>query len=284
LSTAPPRVTLLYHFFHPDDVVSARQFTDLGESLAANGWEIVARPCNRTWSAQGHGLPLRENWRGVDVRRVWRPPFRQASHLGRIINALWMLVAWTFVAIFSARRKQEAVVIGTDPVFALLVALPWRLFHPRVRVIHWCFDVYPDAAVAEGAVRANSFPVRALSRLMAAAYRRCELIADLGPCMARRLATVTPGVRCKTITPWALIEPEAPPLPVASVVPIAIGNSSISLVRSAAAMSGFALRVAAIARTSSVRPQRPTIRISASPASHLRRNWSAVSRQAISTW
>jgi colanic acid biosynthesis glycosyl transferase WcaI len=225
-------VTLLYHFFHPDDVVSARQFTDLGESLAASGWEIVARPCNRTWSAQGDALPLRTHWRGVDIRRVWRPPFRQASHLGRIINALWMLVAWTFVAIFSARRTQEAVVIGTDPVFALLVALPWRLFHPRVRVIHWCFDVYPDAAIAEGAVRANSFPVRALSRPMAAAYRRCELIADLGPCMARRLATVAPGVRCKTITPWALVEPEVPPLPDPGTRRVLFGDAALGLLYS----------------------------------------------------
>jgi colanic acid biosynthesis glycosyl transferase WcaI len=211
LSQKLPRITLLYHFFHPDDVVSARQLSDLGETLAANGWEVVARPCNRTWSADGAALPRCERWRGVDVRRVWRPALRQASNLGRALNALWMLTAWSLAAVFSRRPPHEAVVIGTDPVFAVLVALPWRLFHPRAKIIHWCFDVYPDAAIAQGVVAPGSLPVRVLSRLLAVAYRRCEFIADLGPCMTQRLATVAPGVRCTTITPWALVEPESPP-------------------------------------------------------------------------
>jgi colanic acid biosynthesis glycosyl transferase WcaI len=124
------------------------------------------------------------------------------------------------------------VIIGTDPVFAVLVALPCRLFRPRAKIVHWCFDVYPDAAVAEGVVAATSWPVRALSGLMAAAYRRCEFIADLGPCMARRVAEIAPEVRCVTITPWALVEPESPPAPDREARAALFGDARLGLLYS----------------------------------------------------
>lgn len=212
---AQPHVNLLYHFLHPDDVVSARQFSDLAEGLAKRGWEVTARPANRLCHAAAAAprLASRERWCGVDIRRVWRPAFRQASHLGRLANSLWMLAAWTWAAAFGRRRPHDVVIVGTDPAFGVLAALPWRLFRPRATIVHWCFDLYPDAAVAEGMLKREALGVRLVERLMAAAYRRCEFIADLGPCMARRLARTAPGVRCLTITPWALIEPDPPPAP-----------------------------------------------------------------------
>src|SRR5438067_5424027 len=42
-----PRATVLYHYFHPDDVVSARHLSDFCEDLAARGWTVEAMPCNR---------------------------------------------------------------------------------------------------------------------------------------------------------------------------------------------------------------------------------------------
>ncbi len=203
-------MTLLYHFFHPDDVVSARQFSDLAEGLAARGWEVTARPCNRRWDGAGGALPRREAWRGVDVRRAWRPAWRQASTFGRLANAVWMLAAWTWAAAWSRRRPREAVIVGTDPVLAPVVALPWRLLRPRAVIAIWCFDVYPDAAVAQGMLRPRSLGVRLIERLMAAAYRRCAFVADIGPCMARRLRATEPRVRLECVTPWALAEPATP--------------------------------------------------------------------------
>ena len=44
---ARPQVTVLYHYFHPDDVVSARHFDGLCRGLAERGWDVLVRPCNR---------------------------------------------------------------------------------------------------------------------------------------------------------------------------------------------------------------------------------------------
>ena len=60
-----PRITVLYHFMHPDDVVSARVLSDLAEGLAARGFDVEARPSNRAWDDRAGAFPLRERWRGV---------------------------------------------------------------------------------------------------------------------------------------------------------------------------------------------------------------------------
>jgi glycosyltransferase involved in cell wall biosynthesis len=210
----PARVAVLYHYFHPDDVVSARHYGEFCVELARRGWEVSAWPCNRGCRDESLSFPPREQWQGVTIRRVWRPRFRQASGLGRILNAAWMLVAWCRAALLGDRRSApDVLVIGTDPVLSILVAPLVRKLRPRVRVVHWCFDLYPEVPVAEGLIRANGWLARALKPLLRAAYASCDLVADLGSCMRDRLGVYGHTCRKATLVPWALAEPaevEAP--------------------------------------------------------------------------
>jgi glycosyltransferase involved in cell wall biosynthesis len=205
-----PHATILYHYFHPDDVVSARHLTDLAVGLAGRGWQVTAVPSNRGCREEGRTYPARDEVNGVCIRRVWRPKFRQASNSGRLLNAAWMLAGWGLRGAFGRRHGREVVVVGTDPVLSVLAALPWRTFRTRCPVAHWCFDLYPEAAIADGLVRADSPALRFLRQILAAAYRRCALIADLGPCMAGRLKVYGSPARAATLTPWALVEPTRP--------------------------------------------------------------------------
>jgi glycosyltransferase involved in cell wall biosynthesis len=119
-----------------------------------------------------------------------------------------MIGAWSVEAL--RRPAPDVVVVGSDPVLAASVALPWKRLVPRTRIAHWCFDLYPEAAFEEGLLRRDGLAGRALLRLMAAAYRRCDLVADLGPCMAERLARHGAARATATLTPWALVEPPEP--------------------------------------------------------------------------
>ena len=202
------RVVLLYHFFHPDDVVSARQFSDLAVGLTERGYDVLALPSNRTWK-NDTALSADENWGGGEIRRMWRPAWAQASNRGRIFNSLWMIAAWTWQALTLPRVPGEIVIIGTDPMLAVLVAWPWKLLRPGSQVAHWCFDLYPEAAVADGLLKPGSMFGKLLGFLLKRAYRRCDAIADLGPCMGGLLAKYEAPAKRATITPWALVEPEA---------------------------------------------------------------------------
>lgn len=206
-----PQLILLYHFFHPDDVVSARLFSDLAEAMAAQGWKVTAMPAARLCHGDGP-LLLREQWHSVTIKRVWRPAFKQSSNLGRILNAATMIAMWSWRALVHRRATTEAVIIGTDPILAILAAIPWRVLRPRTSIIHWCHDLHPQASIAEGAINPNSWTTRALKWALARAYRRCDVIVDLGPCMRALLQADSalpsaPERGFETITPWALSEP-----------------------------------------------------------------------------
>ena len=202
-----PKVTVLYHYFHPDDVVSARHFSQFCLDLKERGWSVEALPCNRGCRDESLLYPPHEQWRGVTIHRVWRPGLPQASKAGRVLNALWMIAAWCRLAFRDGRQTSDVIVIGTDPVLSVLVAGVIRKLRPRIRLVHWCFDLYPEAPIAEGIMAPQGRLACLLRRLLRKAYQSCDLIADLGDCMRRRLAQYGYHGRKVTLIPWALAEP-----------------------------------------------------------------------------
>lgn len=227
-----PHVTILYHYFHPDEVAGAKQLSGLAKGLQQRGWQVTAHPCNRSYEKEAASYSRSETWQGVKIKRVWRPAFKQASNVGRLLNAIWMLSAWSWKALVAKRHRDEVVVIGTDPIFGLLAAIPWHLFRRRTRVVHWCFDLYPEAAVADGLLQGDSLVVRAMKRLMALAYRSCSLVVDIGPCMVKRLKPYDANMACRTLTPWALVEPDKPPAADSDVRKKLFGTAKLAILYS----------------------------------------------------
>jgi colanic acid biosynthesis glycosyl transferase WcaI len=202
-----PKVAVLYHYMHPDDVVSARHLSQFCRDLHERGWQVEALPSNRGCRDESVRYPLREDWHGVEIRRIWRPRFRQASNLGRMLNAAWMIGAWSRLGFRGAETRPDVVVIGTDPVFSVVVALVVRLLRPRIRLAHWAFDLHPECSIAEGKIAETGWLARAVRAVLRRAYRSCDLIADLGCCMRNRLAVHGHASRKITLVPWALAEP-----------------------------------------------------------------------------
>lgn len=207
-----PRVLLLYHFFAPDDEVSSRLFAMLAEDLAAAGWDVTAAPSNRNRRDPRIAYPRRERLGSVAVRRIWRPRLSQSSTLGRIANAAWMIAAWSRLALRRDLRP-DVVLIGTDPILSVLTAWAWKRLRPQVRIAHWAFDLYPEAAIADGRLREGSFLARLLRAVLKRAYGSCDLIADIGPCMRERIDRYRPAAERATLPPWALVQPTEIPEP-----------------------------------------------------------------------
>ena len=203
-----PRVLVFYHYLHPDDVVSALHFTELCVGLRERECQITAVSCNRGCRDEAVAYPSDSVWQGVRIHRIWRPPARQSTLLGRFFNSAWMILAWSSLAF--RHPSPDLLVIGSDPVLSILVAVPWKLVRPATRIVHWCHDLYPEAAVAEGLIRPNHLLARVLRVALASAYRACDLIVDIGSCMRERLLAYNSPARHVTLTPWALAEPTEP--------------------------------------------------------------------------
>jgi len=204
----PTAAAVFYHYFPPDDVVSAVHFGDLSAGLVQRGWHVTAYPCIWGCRDESNRYPRSGEYRGVKVRRFWRPRFRQ-SGTGRMLNAIWMVARWSCLALRKSSRPN-VLIIGTDPVLSIVTARIWNSLSPRTKIVHWCFDLYPEAAIAEGLLDPGGLFARALSGLVRPAYALCAAIADMGPCMRQLLERYPSGACRITLVPWALDEPQGP--------------------------------------------------------------------------
>lgn len=209
LTAGRSSVLVLYHYLYPDDVVSAIHFTDLCTGLAAKGWKVAGSACNRSCRDEHCTYPKSSKWNDVEFERIWRPHWNQASTVGRLANTFWMISAWSLLAV-RTRTAPDVLIVGTDPVLSPLVSLVWKIFRPRTRLVHWCFDLYPEAAVAAGVLKKGSLVLRLCENIIGAAYRKFNLIVDIGSCMRERLRYYQSNGATETIPPWALVEPSRP--------------------------------------------------------------------------
>lgn len=231
LTSPLPSVDVYYHFLPPDDVVSARHFGDLAHGLKERGWNVRVFASNRTCRANGAAFALNETVQGVGYQRTWRPDFPQNRAYGRIANALWMCGAWASKAIWE-QNPPDVMITGTDPIFSIASSLAWKATFPSTKLVHWCFDLYPDALFAEGIVSEKSIPGAGLKSMAATILQKQDLLANLGPCMAGRLYRYSPQTDQMELTPWALVEPDALPIPDPKIREELFGTAKLGLLYS----------------------------------------------------
>jgi colanic acid biosynthesis glycosyl transferase WcaI len=203
-----PSAFVFYQYFFPDDVVSSVHFSELCSGLAEREWDVTAFPCNRSCRGESKQYSEHETWGDVKIRRIWRPAWRQSSNAGRVLNAVWMLCRWAWLAM-ARKNHPDVVIIGTDPIFSVIIAPVWRFLKPNTRIIHWCFDLYPEAAYADGVLKRRSFFARTLERTLRRSYKACDLVVEIGDCMRERLLRYDSLMPTCTLVPWALSEPVA---------------------------------------------------------------------------
>ena len=204
------KILLIYHFFHPDTVISARLFGDLAEHLAASGHQVTVYTGNRLMHGSER-LAATDFWQRIKICRFNRPNFNQGRNIGRLLKSIILQNKFLF-ALLRNRRDFDVVIVGTDPQFSYLM-FPWiKLFSRRLTIIHWAYDLYPEALTATGKpfLKLVAALLRPWAKL---AYRNCDIIADLGGKMRELLAAYRHRADTITLTPWALNEPDTVPLP-----------------------------------------------------------------------
>jgi glycosyltransferase involved in cell wall biosynthesis len=202
------KVLLLSHYYHCDDVSASLQFSSLAEGLSPKGYEAEVWPSNRSYDHENQSYSCKPEFvKGVLIRRVWRPRFNEHRFFGRILNSIWLEKIWGWRALFS--KAPDIIIIGTDPIFAFLLTPLLKFRWPKTKIVHWCFDLYPEYAVAEGLISKRNPIVRFLRFMAKKSYAACDLVVNLGPCMANRLRVYSMK-KTVTLTPWALEEPSEP--------------------------------------------------------------------------
>lgn len=226
-----PSATVLYHFFHPDDVISAQHFSQFSEELLRRGWDVTVLTSNRYCRYPNKKiLQKKEWWKNILIIRIGRPRWNQANNYFRLLNSIWMMAGWILKLL--RMPPADTVIVGTDPQFSALIFPLLRLFGRGKVLVHWCYDLYPEAIIADGATGILKRLAEKFSFLMRFAYRSIDIMVDIGECMRKRLNTYNHRARCATLIPWALVEPEQIKEPDASVRSELFGDATLTLLYS----------------------------------------------------
>jgi hypothetical protein len=199
-----PGCVILYHYYYPDDVVSARHFTDFAEGLRSYGWDVQVFTSNRFCRKEGIIKQKNEIYNGVHIKRFNHPAFSQSKNLGRMFNSFSLSFKWFFALLTI---KTDVVIFGTDPQFLFFVIPFLSFFRPDLHLAIWGFDLYPEAIFADG-IKIPKIVKKILVWWAGISYRRCGLLVDIGTCMRKRFLAYQAKAKYETIVPWALDEPE----------------------------------------------------------------------------
>jgi colanic acid biosynthesis glycosyl transferase WcaI len=227
------RVFLIYHYFYPDDVVSAEIYHQLAEELSRKGHNVSVLTSNRSCHAPDIRFARTETRGSVHIRRFWRPKLLNDRTRTRLLYAALLWVQWFFHLLITLPRSPGATIVyGTDPQIAFgLVSILKKLF-PRVNFIHWCFDMYPDGAVAAGLAKDEDMVIRLFKRYVRSAYRASSNVISIGPRMQRRFSEEY-GIRSNSvIVPWAVDEVVPDHGPISDVRHSLFGNARLGLLYS----------------------------------------------------
>jgi colanic acid biosynthesis glycosyl transferase WcaI len=195
------RILLLNQAFYPDHVATAQHLGELALALAQDGHEVTAVAASRGYDDPTRLYPVREEWNGVHIRRIWTPGLGKKSKLHRLIDfgVFWLNAAR--ILLFM-RRQDVTVCLTSPPLISTLGTVAAKL--KGGAVVPWVMDLNPDEAVAAGWLKAGGFIERTLTFIQNWSFRQAARIIALDRFMADRLiAKGVPPQIIHTDAPWS---------------------------------------------------------------------------------
>lgn len=195
------RILLLNQCFYPDHVSSSQHLTDLALGLVEAGHEVTAVSSSRGYDNPELRYPVRETWKGVEIRRIWTPGLGKKAKWRRIVDFATFWINATLI-LLRLPRFDVTVCLTSPPLISSLGTMMAVL--KGGAVVPWVMDLNPDEAVAAGWLQAGGLPERIMSTLQRWSFRRASRIVALDRFMADRLRAK--GVRDEVIhtdAPWS---------------------------------------------------------------------------------
>jgi glycosyltransferase involved in cell wall biosynthesis len=189
------RLIILNQFFYPDHSATSQLMTELAESLVERGLTVTA-VAGRGRYTGGEKLSRREVHKGVRIERAWATNFGKRNIARRISDyvSFYIGASWRLLRLPS---HDVVMALTTPPLIGVAALLIGRL--RRMRVILLVQDVYPDIAVALGALRSTSPVTKALQWISSQTLKRSDRIVVLSESMRKRITAKVGDARASRI-------------------------------------------------------------------------------------
>lgn len=177
------RLTILNQFFYPDHSATSQLMTELAQSLREQGVEVTALAARSRYNG-GEALPPREEFQGVRIERAWATSFGKNTLPARLADYSTFYFA-AFWKLLTMRRQDVVMALTTPPLIGLIALIVGRL--RGMKFVALMEDLYPDVAVALGALHPRSGLAKVLDWLTCQMLRRADRIIVLSDCMLERV-------------------------------------------------------------------------------------------------
>jgi len=193
------KIILLNQFFPPDLAPTGQMAADLAEDLIGMGHQVSVLASRGSYLG-GEKRESHSTWRGIDVHRV------SATSLGKRTLAHRALDYGSFYAAagWALRRMPPPDVIVAMTTPPLIAATGLGARQKGTRLVYWVQDLYPEIAIAFGAIGENALHTRTMAAISRRVMAAAASVVVLGEAMADRV--VAAGARrdrVTTIPNWA---------------------------------------------------------------------------------
>lgn len=175
-------IWILTQFYPPEIGAASVRLSRLAKLLAADGHQVTVLTGMPNYPEGVIPAPYRGHllWNelrdGVDIRRVWVYASPSKGTRARLLNQ------GTFMLLSALRgtflRRPDVILVESHPLFVCLSA-GWLRAIKRVPIVLNVSDLWPESAVATGALRADSAMVRIAAHVEAWAYRSAAHIIGM---------------------------------------------------------------------------------------------------------
>ncbi len=200
-------IVAINQFYAPHQSATAQLLTELAEGLVRRGHQVTV-----VASGERYG---RESLNGVTIERVraTRLGKRSLFHRAADYASFYAGCAATLLRLRRVGLPIDAYLVLTTP--PLIAAAPQLVsLGRRTPVVTLVQDLYPDVAVALGAIKPNSIVQRTWEQATRLSLAYSTRVVALSNAMAGHIvAHGVPPDRIDVIPNWALSELEAPPRP-----------------------------------------------------------------------
>lgn len=195
------KILLINQVFYPDVVATAQHLTDLAEDLSAAGAQVTVLAGRRGYMPPHPVYSAREDYKGIEIIRVWPFSLGRKVRLLRILDALLVNLAF-FIRMLTLPRFDKVVCLTSPPLIGWAAA--WTVRIKGGELVYWTMDINPDEAIEAGWIRKKSLRARLLEAALCFTLRSSGRIIALDSYMKDRL--VLKGADSEKIMvcpPWA---------------------------------------------------------------------------------
>lgn len=146
-------ILILCQYFYPEYITSATLPYDTAEELVKAGFNVSAL-CGYPKEYNNSGqVPLKENYKAIEINRVRYLQLRRTNAIYRLINYF----SFTFAVLLRLFKlgKYKAIIVYSNPPILPFVAAIGKIVY-KTRMIFVSHDVYPEIATITNAIGESS--------------------------------------------------------------------------------------------------------------------------------